>query len=100
MSELKRKILDAIAWIALVVGIIMILWRVFGNSPTDLAVISPFIVLGLVKIWSNNNTIKDVGYQVKLLSNNTKSSFEKVRGDMSRIESKIDSLLNKNKRGK
>jgi len=27
---IKRKILDIIAWIALIVGIIMVAWRIFG----------------------------------------------------------------------
>lgn len=95
MGKLLRKILNIIAWIALIVGVIMVLWRIFGNSPTDIAVISPFVVFGLVKIWSNNEEIKNIGYQVKLLTNSTKHSFEKVRGDINKIENKFDNLSKK-----
>ena len=87
MGKLKRQILDTIAWIALIVGIVMVLWKIFGNSPSGLEVIIPFIVLALMKIWSNNNRIWEL--EIKM-----KNSFEKVRGDTKRIENKID-LLNK-----
>jgi len=88
MKSIKIKILDAVFWIALTVGIIMILWRIFGNSPTDFAVIIPFIVMGLSKIWSNNNRIW--GLEIRM-----KNSFDKARGDMNRIENKIDILSDK-----
>jgi len=82
---IKRKILDIIAWIALIVGIIMVLWRIFGNSPTDLAVVTPFIIFGLAKTWSNNNKIYDL--EIKM-----KNNFNKAKEDMNRIENKIDKL--------
>lgn len=75
MSELKRKILDATAWVALIVGIMMILWRIFGDSPTDIQIISPFILFGLMKIWSTNGELKDFKTEVKL-------SFRKVGEDI------------------
>ncbi len=96
--SVKRKILDIIFWIALIVGIIMILWRIFGESPTDLAIITPFIVMALMKIWSNSLEIRKVGYQVKLLSNNTRQGFDKVREDFEKIRKDINnSKLNRRK---
>jgi len=88
MSKLKKQILDIIFWVALIVGIIMILWKIFGDSPTDLAIITPFIVMALMKIWSNSRAIKDVGHQIKILSINTKSGFEKVRKDFENLKLK------------
>jgi len=84
-KPIKKIILDIVFWIALIVGIIMVLWRIFGNSPTDLALITPFIVMLISKIWNVNNELKDFKWEVK-------SSFNKVRGDMNRIETKIDKL--------
>jgi len=102
MSELKRKILNVVAWVALAVGIVMVIWRIFGDSPTDLAVISPFIVLGLAKIWNVNSELNDFKYdfshQIRTLSTNTRSPFEKVKGDTGRIENKIDDLLSKRRK--
>lgn len=97
MGELKRKILNILFWILLVIGLIMIIWKIFGKSPSDVAILIPFIVMLLIKIWSNSDRIRDVGYQVKILSMNTKSAFEKVRKDMNRIENKIDGLSKRRK---
>ncbi len=88
MSKLKKQILNIIFWIALIVGIVMVLWRIFGNSPTDLTVITPFIIMLISKIWSMDNESREFRYQIK-------SSFNKVRQDMSRIENK---LINKRKK--
>ncbi len=85
MSKLKRKILNIIFWIALIVGIIMVLWRIFGDSPTDLAIITPFIVMLISKMWDMNEAIIEVGHQVKILSMNTKSAFEKVKQDFENL---------------
>jgi len=41
----KIKIWDVLFWMFLVIGIVMVLWRVFGNSPTDLQVVAPFIAV-------------------------------------------------------
>lgn len=86
MSKIKKQILDILFWVALAVGIIMVLWRIFGDSPTDIAIITPFIVMSLIKIWSNSKEIKDIGYQVKLLSINTKSSFDKVKDEIESLK--------------
>ena len=85
MAELKRKILRIVFWIALIVGIVMVLWRIFGNSPTDLAVISPFIAMAIIKLLSVSDDLKNFRYQAKL-------SFNKVKENIGRIENKIDLL--------
>ena len=51
------KIWDVVFWVALVIGIVMVLWRVFGNSPTDLQVVAPFIVMGFSKMWGMNERL-------------------------------------------
>ena len=88
MSKLKRKILNIIFWVALAVGIIMVLWRIFGESPTDLVIITPFIIMLISKIWDMNETIRDVGHQVKILSMNTKYAFDKVKNDFENLNKK------------
>lgn len=82
MGKLKQRILDTIAWIALIIGIIMVLWRVFGNSLTDIQVVSPFIVFGLTKIWSNNNKIMGVGHQIEIFKHEVRNSFDKVKEEI------------------
>ena len=72
----------------MIVGIIMILWRILGDSPTDLAIITPFIIMLISKMWDMNNEFRDFRYHVK-------SSFNKVGEDINRIETKIDKLNKK-----
>ena len=100
MSKLKRKILDVLAWIALAVGIVMILWRIFGDSPTDLAIITPFIVFAILKTWNANNELKDFKTDHGIFKHQVKSSFDKVKENMSRIETKIDNLKPKSRKKK
>ena len=73
----RRKVLNIIYWILLLIGIVLILWRVFGNSPSDIQVISPFITLGILKIWDIGNELKDFKHEVKM-------SFSKVREDVNK----------------
>lgn len=82
----KKQILNILFWIFLIIGIIMIIWKIFGNSPTDIEILIPFIIMILLKLWSNNENIREVKYQVKLLEKGTKSSFEKVRDDLNNIK--------------
>ena len=82
----KRKILEVLFWIFLIIGIILVLWRIFRNSPTDLEILILFIIMILLKLWSNNENIREVRYQVRLLDKGTKSSFEKVRDDLNDIK--------------
>ena len=78
MGKLIRKILKAIAWIALIIGVIMILWRIFGNSPTDFAVIVPFIIFGFAKILEIDSGLKDFKHEVKLSFTKVKEALDKL----------------------
>lgn len=77
-----RKILNIIAWVALTVGVVMIIWRIFGNSPTDIQIISPFIVFGLVKVWDISNELKDFKHGVKLSFMKIKEDFKSLKYDL------------------
>ncbi len=77
----KRLILDILFWILLIIGIILVIWRIFGNSPTDLSIIITFILMLMFKIWSMNDELKEFKHHVKL-------SFMKVREDLNKIKSR------------
>lgn len=74
-----KQIPDILFWIALIIGIIMIIWRIFGNSLTDLAVIMPFILMLILKIWAISDEIKEFKHDVK-------SSFNKIKIDMKNLK--------------
>ncbi len=76
-----RQILNILFWIFLIIGIIMIIWRIFGNSPTDLMIITPFILMSIIKTWSVSDELKEFKYEVK-------SSFTKIKIDMDNLKIK------------
>lgn len=75
----KRKILNILFWIALIVGIILVVWIIFGNSPTELSVIVTFMLALLFKIWAISDETKEFKHEVKM-------SFAKVREDFSELK--------------
>ena len=62
----KRVILDILFWILLIIGIILVIWRIFGKSPTDLSIIITFILMLMFKMWSMSDELKEFKYHVKL----------------------------------
>ena len=95
MSKLKKQILDILFWVFLIIGIIMVLWRIFGDSPTDLAVVTPFIVIAILKIWNVNNELKDFKWEIKSSFNKVKENMRNINNNINRIENKIDKLSRK-----
>ena len=88
MTKMKiRKILNILFWVLLVVGIILILWKIFGNNPTDFSIIITFTLMLMLKMWSLSDELKEFKYDVK-------SSFGKIKRDVSEIKN----LLNRNKK--
>ena len=79
----KIKVLDILFWVFLVIGVVMVLWRVFGNSPTDLQVVVPFVIMGLVKVWNVNER------QIKL-EMGTKNGFSRIKQDFGLLKQDID----------
>ena len=78
----RRKILNILFWIALMVGIILILWIIFGNSPTELSVVITFMLALLFKIWALSDETKEFKHEIKL-------SFAKVREDFNILNKKL-----------
>ncbi|MFH0711563.1 MAG: hypothetical protein V1889_00380 [archaeon] len=79
----KIKVLDVVFWVSLIVGIIMVLWRIFGDSPTDLQVVAPFIVVGFVKMGGMNEKL----IKLEMKSEN---GFRKIREDMGLIKERLE----------
>ncbi|MBU3923382.1 MAG: hypothetical protein KJ592_00535 [Nanoarchaeota archaeon] len=82
---MKFDFKNLLIWISLLVGVGMVLWRVFGNSPTDLELFVPFLIFGFGKVWS-------IGDRVTRLEMNTKHGFEMMKRDMNLIKDKLDSI--------
>lgn len=81
---MKRKdVLNILFWILFVIVIILILWRIFGNSPSDLTIALPALLMVLLKMWSISDNLNEFKHEVKI-------SFNQVKTDMNNINQKLD----------
>ena len=74
---IRKQILNTLFWILLIIGIILVIWKIFGDSPTDLQIILTFMLMLLFKIWAISDELKEFKYEVK-------TSFSKVKQDLSK----------------
>lgn len=86
---MKRKdILNISFWILLIILVILILWRIFGNSPSDIAIMIASILTVLFKMWAISDELREFKHEVKF-------SFHKIKEDISNIDNKIKKRKNK-----
>lgn len=79
---MKRKdILNTISWILLIIVIILVLWRILGNSPSDLLILASLFTI-LLKMWAISDELKDLKHEVKY-------SFIKAKEDIDNIKSRF-----------
>ena len=74
----KKEILNILFWVALIILVILIIWRIFGNSPSDLSIIITAFFIILIKMWTISDELKEFKHEVKF-------SFHKVKEDMDKI---------------
>ena len=91
---MKRKdILNILFWIFLIISIILLVWYIFGNSPTELAITMTFLLTLLLKMWAISDNLNEFKHEVKL-------SFHQVKQDTDNMNQKInihDNKINKSK---
>ncbi len=78
----KRQILNILFWILLIIGIILIVWRISGNSPSELSIIITFILTLMFKLWSISDEMKEFKHEIKF-------SFAKVKEDFNDLKTKL-----------
>jgi len=74
----KKQILNILFWILLIIGVILILWRIFGDSPTDLSIILTFTLMLMFKMLAIGDELKEFKQEVRLSFNKVKTDFEKL----------------------
>ena len=75
----KRKILNILFWVLLLIVVALILWRIFGNSPTDLQIIIPIMLMFLVKMWTISDEVKELKHEARMSFSKVKSQMEKLK---------------------
>ena len=83
-----RSFRDILAWIFLLASVVLVLWLIFGNSPTELAVFSVIAGFVLVKMFDSE---KRLGY----LEMGMKNGFYNVKKDVNIMEKKLDLVCEK-----
>jgi len=75
----RKEILNILFWILLVVGIGLVLWKIFGNSPSDLSIMLTFTLMLLFKMWGVSDELKDFKSDVKISFSNVKNEISKLK---------------------
>ena len=81
----RKKILNILFWIALIVVVVLILWRIFGNSPSDLSIIIGIGFMIMFKMWTISDDFNGFKHEVRM-------SFVKVKSDISDIGKKVEKI--------
>jgi len=75
----SKRILSILFWILLIILIVLIIWRIFGNSPSDFSILITALLTILIKMWAISDELKDFKHEVKF-------SFYKVKKDISGLK--------------
>ncbi len=73
MMDLK----DVLFWVFFVLSIVLIIWYVFGNSPTEFVTIITLILTVMFKMWS----VSDRQIKLEMRFNTLARDFTKHLGD-------------------
>ncbi len=79
---MKVNIKDIIFWLFLIVALALLLWNVFGNSPTELVTFISIIFMLVLKMWA----ISDQQIKSDII---VKNSFNKVKGEIDLIKKDV-----------
>jgi len=71
------NIKDILFWVFLIFGLILLIWTVFGNSPTEFIALVALIFTGLLKTWS----ISDRQIKSEMKLQNLENSFIRLAKD-------------------
>ena len=71
------KLINAVSWILIVLGVIFILWKVFGGSPTESTILITLVSGILFKIMNISNDLSVLKEKV----NNLESKLSSLASD-------------------
>jgi hypothetical protein len=77
----RSDVFNILFWITLIIGIILLLWYIFGNSPTELAIPLTFLLMLMFKMRALSDDLKDFKHETKI-------TFHKVKEDVNNLNSK------------
>ena len=73
----KNKILNIIAWIFIILGVILLIWRIFGSSPSADAVVIILLVGLLFKVRIIGEDLSKLKVGFKFLARDFKQHIKR-----------------------
>ncbi len=80
---------NVLAWIFLLIAVVLVLWLIFGDSPTELAVFSVVAGFVLVKMWDMSERQIELEMRAKNGFNNMGEDMSLVKRDMGLIKKRL-----------
>jgi len=76
---MKSEIKDVLFWLFLIIGIILLIWNVFGNSPTEFIALVTLIFALLLKTWSISDRQIKLGMRFNALARDFKEHIKHIK---------------------
>ena len=84
------NIKEILFWLFLIISVILVLWYIFGNSPSEFIAIISIIFMITLKLWA----ISDRQIRLEMKSDNMnksiRNSFAHIKNDMTLIKKKTE----------
>jgi len=74
---MKQNITNIISWILLALGIIFLLWKIIGGSPTEFSIIMTFLTGIIFNLMSVNSKVS----RIEEKTNNLENKFNSLAKD-------------------
>lgn len=94
-NKIIEWILTAVFLILSVFGIILLVWSLVGDSPTEIQTLSAFVGIILSYLIIANFKVGIFMGEMRKFKETTKNSFVRIRDDMDEIKEKLDSIAEK-----
>lgn len=86
---MKLDIKEILFWIVLVIAMILLIWNVFGNSPSEFIALASIILLVVMKVWSISDRQIKSENEMRYISRRVKEGFDKIGEDINLIKNKL-----------
>lgn len=77
-------------WIFAVICVVLLLWLIFGNSPTELFISSAVVILIIMKIWEMNEKLVKVEIGTKNGFCNMGQDIKMIKQNMELIKKRLN----------
>jgi len=83
------NIKEILFWVFLVISIVLLVWSVFGNSPSEFIALVAIILMVVLKVWSIGDKQIVTDSKVDNIDKNIKDSFNKMKDDINLIKKRL-----------